>query len=88
MPRLSTRYWSTCSQMTAALTLYLDMYHSYLGLAALSVLGESSIKPIDPVYCVSTDVVESIAASILAVDSASCTGYIKNGLLWPSILKC
>lgn len=30
-----------------------DLYHSYLGLAAVSLLDEPSLKPIDPAMCVS-----------------------------------
>jgi len=32
-----------------------DLYHSYLGLAALSLLDEPSLKAIDPAMCISKD---------------------------------
>jgi prenyltransferase beta subunit len=32
-----------------------DLYHSYLGLAALSLLGEEKLKPLDPSLCMSKE---------------------------------
>jgi len=32
-----------------------DLYHSYLGLAALSLLGEEKLKPLDPALCMSKE---------------------------------
>jgi geranylgeranyl transferase type-1 subunit beta len=32
-----------------------DLYHSYLGLAALSIFGDEDVKPIDPAACFSVD---------------------------------
>lgn len=32
-----------------------DLYHSYLGLAALSLLGEKKLKPLDGTMCISVD---------------------------------
>lgn len=69
------------------LMYHADMYHSYLGLAALSILGESDLKAIDPVYCIPIDTKESIEASMLDIDSSSKTVYIKNGLLWHGNMK-
>ncbi|KAH7417241.1 terpenoid cyclases/protein prenyltransferase alpha-alpha toroid [Cadophora sp. MPI-SDFR-AT-0126] len=37
-----------------------DIYHSYLGLAALAVMKEPDIKPLDPVLCISTQQKEII----------------------------
>ncbi|KAK0119105.1 hypothetical protein ONS95_007969 [Cadophora gregata] len=37
-----------------------DIYHSYLGLAALSIMKEPGLKPLDPVLCVSTEQRETI----------------------------
>jgi geranylgeranyl transferase type-1 subunit beta len=35
------------------LTIILDIYHSYLGLAALAIMKEPGIKPLDSALCVS-----------------------------------
>lgn len=32
-----------------------DVYHSYLGLAALALVDEPAVKPISPTLCVSKD---------------------------------
>lgn len=32
-----------------------DLYHSYLGLAALSLLGEKKLKTLDPSLCMSVE---------------------------------
>ncbi|EFW99891.1 geranylgeranyl transferase type 1 beta subunit [Grosmannia clavigera kw1407] len=37
-----------------------DLYHSYLGLAALATMGEPSLKSFDPVLCISSDTVKKI----------------------------
>jgi geranylgeranyl transferase type-1 subunit beta len=34
------------------LILLLDIYHSYLGLAALAIMKESGLKPFDSALCV------------------------------------
>jgi geranylgeranyl transferase type-1 subunit beta len=35
------------------LTIFTDIYHSYLGLAALAIMKEPGIKPLDSALCVS-----------------------------------
>jgi geranylgeranyl transferase type-1 subunit beta len=35
------------------LTIFTDIYHSYLGLAALAIIKEPGIKPLDSALCVS-----------------------------------
>ena len=37
-----------------------DIYHSYLGLAALSLLGENKLKPLDPSLCLSVEAKERL----------------------------
>jgi len=37
-----------------------DIYHSYLGLAALSVMGDSDLKPINATACFSIDACKHI----------------------------
>lgn len=37
-----------------------DVYHSYLGLAALATMGEPGLKSFDPAFCISSDTVECI----------------------------
>jgi geranylgeranyl transferase type-1 subunit beta len=39
-----------------------DVYHSYLGLAALSVMGQPDLKPIDPTACFSIDAAKHLAS--------------------------
>lgn len=49
-----------------------DIYHGYLGLAALATLGESTLKTFDPALCVSSDTVRKIFAArrrLLVADS-------------------
>jgi geranylgeranyl transferase type-1 subunit beta len=35
-----------------------DIFHSYMGLAALSMLGHQELKPIHPAACMSMDAVQ------------------------------
>lgn len=44
------------------LTVTEDIYHSYLGLAALAVMEEPGINSLDPVLCISTQQKEIIDA--------------------------
>lgn len=37
-----------------------DLYHSYLGLAALATMGEPGLKPFDAAFCISSDTVKKI----------------------------
>lgn len=39
-----------------------DIYHSYTGLAALSVMGEKDLKPINATACMSVDTCKRIAS--------------------------
>ena len=38
----------------------IDLLHSYLGLAALSIMGEPGLKKIDSALCISVDTKEKI----------------------------
>lgn len=40
-----------------------DVYHSFLGLAALATMGEPTLKPFDPALCVSTETVRKIGVA-------------------------
>lgn len=37
-----------------------DIYHAYLGLAALATMGEPCLKPFDTMLCVSEDTVKKV----------------------------
>jgi geranylgeranyl transferase type-1 subunit beta len=39
---------------------FTDIYHSYLGLAALATMKEPGLKPLDPALCVSVEQREKI----------------------------
>ena len=39
-----------------------DIYHSYLSLATLGIMGESSVKSLDPILCLSEEAKARIEA--------------------------
>lgn len=41
-----------------------DLYHTLFGLAGLSLLGESSLKPINPVFCMPQYVLDRISVTV------------------------
>lgn len=41
-----------------------DLYHTLFGLAGLSLLGESSLKKINPVFCMPQFVLDKIQVSV------------------------
>jgi geranylgeranyl transferase type-1 subunit beta len=41
-----------------------DLYHSYLGLAALAMMKEPGLKDVDPVLCMSVQAREKLEKSI------------------------
>lgn len=50
-----------------------DIYHAYLGLAALATMGDTSLKQFDTSLCVSVDTVKKAAAArdaLIATDMA------------------
>jgi geranylgeranyl transferase type-1 subunit beta len=63
-----------------------DLYHSYLGLAALSLLGDEDLKAFDVGLCCSQDTLRKIelARDGLLAESRSC--FDGDGF-WESIKK-
>lgn len=45
-----------------------DIYHSYLGLAALSLMGQPELKPVHPAAAISVEAWDRVAG--LALQSA------------------
>ena len=37
-----------------------DPFHTLFGLAGLSLLGSSEVKPVNPVYCLPEETIESL----------------------------
>ena len=60
----------------------LDIYHSYLGLAALATMKEAGLREFDPVLCISSRVkenIEKLRKEVLAPTNA----YWKYGFCFP-----
>lgn len=58
-----------------------DIYHSYLGLAALAVLKEPGLKPLDSVLCMSNEQRERMEK--MRIDASVPTKiYWKNGFCY------
>ena len=38
----------------------MDVYHTFFGVAGLSLMGYEGLKPIDPMYALPVDVVERV----------------------------
>ncbi|KAL2757221.1 hypothetical protein ACRALDRAFT_2099553 [Sodiomyces alcalophilus JCM 7366] len=58
-----------------------DIYHAYLGLAALATMGDTTLKPFDAALCVSTDTVGKLEAArrvLVASDEARGTWDVKS----------
>lgn len=68
-----------------------DLYHSYLGLAALSLLNEPSLKAIDAAMCISQDAcrhLESLSwrRKIIGADSTPAGPGQPNGVSATTLL--
>ncbi|KAF4835728.1 Geranylgeranyl transferase type-1 subunit beta [Colletotrichum tropicale] len=48
-----------------------DIYHGYLGLAALATMGDSTLKPFDASLCATNETVEKIVAARQGLDEAA-----------------
>ncbi|OAA60882.1 Terpenoid cylases/protein prenyltransferase alpha-alpha toroid [Cordyceps fumosorosea ARSEF 2679] len=62
-----------------------DIYHSYLGLAAMAVLGEPNLKELDAELCCSVEVAACIAKArdgLLAAEKASVASRWENDGFW------
>lgn len=46
------------------LCLQVDPFHTVFGLAGLSLLGERKIKEVNPVFCMSQDVIKRIGIKV------------------------
>ena len=40
--------------------LQVDPFHTLFGLAGLSLLGSSEVKPVNPVYCLPEETIENL----------------------------
>lgn len=60
-----------------------DIYHSYLGLTALSVMGEQKLKNLDPELCCSVETTGKIATAraglLQAVRAADMAAWENDG---------
>lgn len=48
-----------------------DIYHGYLGLAALATMGDSTLKPFDASLCATNETVEKIVAARQGLDEVA-----------------
>ena len=42
-----------------------DPFHTLFGLAGLSLLGDESVKPVNPIYCMPEAVIRKLGLSVL-----------------------
>ncbi len=62
-----------------------DIYHSYLGLTALAVMGEPQLKEVDSELCCSAEVAACIAKArdgLLAAEKATAATNWENDGFW------
>lgn len=46
----------------------MDPFHTLFGLAGLSLLGDKSVLPVNPVYCMPEDVIRKLSLNNYEVD--------------------
>lgn len=58
-----------------------DLYHAYLGLGILSIMGEPGLKPVHPAFCVTIDAKENLENTMEKI-LAQRKVYHINGIPW------
>ena len=58
-----------------------DIFHTFFGLAGLSLLGDEQLQPIDPVYALPITTLRRMGiASLYSVRTVMLTGRLRNAL--------